>query len=96
MKALLATGNVQLTHTQDSGRWKTDFPQALMEARQELTQEQPIVEEKENVAIKEFYNSLTKEEKIKLGTLDKIIDDYNQIPFEISEKEYIDQLNCKK
>lgn len=60
------------------------------------TQEQPIVEEKENVAIKEFYNSLTKEEKIKLGTLDKIIDDYNQIPFEISEKEYIDQLNCKK
>ena len=48
LKALLATGNAELTHTQDSGRWKTDFPQALMEVRSELTQEQPIVEENKN------------------------------------------------
>lgn len=45
LKALLDTGKAQLTHAQDTGRWKVDFPQALMEVRQELTQEQPIVEE---------------------------------------------------
>ena len=35
-KALLATGNSNITHTQDNGIWKTEFPKILMEVRNEL------------------------------------------------------------
>lgn len=45
LETLLATGNATLTHTQDKGKWGKEFPRLLMEVRQELTQEQPIVEE---------------------------------------------------
>lgn len=47
LQQLLATGNAELTHTQESvkSKWRTEFPKLLMEVRQELTQEQPIVEE---------------------------------------------------
>lgn len=34
--ALLATGNAELTHKQDKGKWKTEFPRLLMEVRNEL------------------------------------------------------------
>ena len=33
---LLATGNATLTHTQDKGKWGTEFPKLLMEVRDEL------------------------------------------------------------
>lgn len=33
---LLATGNATLTHTQDKGKWGTEFPRLLMEVREEL------------------------------------------------------------
>ena len=33
---LLATGNAILTHTQDKGKWSTEFPKLLMEVRNEL------------------------------------------------------------
>ena len=33
---LLATGNATLTHTQDKGKWGTEFPRLLMEVRSEL------------------------------------------------------------
>ena len=33
---LLSTGNSELTHTQDSGKWKIEFPKLLMEVREEL------------------------------------------------------------
>jgi predicted NAD-dependent protein-ADP-ribosyltransferase YbiA (DUF1768 family) len=36
LKTLQNTGNVLLTHNQDKGRWKTDFPEVLMEVRKEL------------------------------------------------------------
>lgn len=36
LQALLATGNATLTHTQDTGKWKTEFPKLLMEVRKEL------------------------------------------------------------
>lgn len=36
LKRLLSTGNATLTHTQDSGKWKTEFPRLLMEVREEL------------------------------------------------------------
>lgn len=37
LQQLLATGNAQLTHTQDKGKWGTEFPRILMEVRNELS-----------------------------------------------------------
>jgi predicted NAD-dependent protein-ADP-ribosyltransferase YbiA (DUF1768 family) len=33
---LLNTGNAELTHTQDKGKWGKEFPKLLMEVREEL------------------------------------------------------------
>ena len=38
---LLATGEAKLTHTQDKGKWGTEFPKLLMEVREELREEHP-------------------------------------------------------
>lgn len=39
LQQLLSTGNVQLTHTQDNGKWGKEFPKLLMEVREELNTE---------------------------------------------------------
>ena len=44
---LLATGDAELTHTQDTGKWGTEFPKLLMEVRNELRQEAPKAEGRE-------------------------------------------------
>ena len=36
LQKLLATGNAKLIHTQDKGKWGTEFPRLLMEVRDEL------------------------------------------------------------
>ena len=36
LQRLLSTGNATLTHTQDKGKWGTEFPRLLMEVREEL------------------------------------------------------------
>jgi len=36
LQKLLATGNAELTHTQDKSKWGTEFPKLLMEVRDEL------------------------------------------------------------
>lgn len=36
LRKLLSTGNALLTHTQDKGKWGTEFPRILMEVRFEL------------------------------------------------------------
>lgn len=36
LQQLLATGNTQLTHTQDKGKWGKEFPRILMEVRDKL------------------------------------------------------------
>lgn len=41
LQRLLATGNATLTHTQDKGKWGTEFPKLLMEVREELRKEHP-------------------------------------------------------
>ena len=41
LKKLLATGNAELTHTQDNSKWKTEFPKLLMEVRDELKSFKP-------------------------------------------------------
>jgi predicted NAD-dependent protein-ADP-ribosyltransferase YbiA (DUF1768 family) len=43
---LLATGNATLTHTQDKGKWGTEFPKLLMEVRDELKTTQPAAANK--------------------------------------------------
>jgi predicted NAD-dependent protein-ADP-ribosyltransferase YbiA (DUF1768 family) len=43
LQRLLATGNATLTHTQDKGKWGTEFPKLLMEVRDELRKEHPQV-----------------------------------------------------
>ena len=40
LQRLLSTGNATLTHTQDKGKWGTEFPRLLMEVRDELRKEQ--------------------------------------------------------
>jgi hypothetical protein len=47
-----------------------------------------------NVAISNFYESLTPEQKTKLGSLEDVIADYESIPFDYSYDEYIESLNC--
>jgi ribA/ribD-fused uncharacterized protein len=37
VQQLLATGNAELTHTQDKGKWGKEFPKLLMEVRSELS-----------------------------------------------------------
>jgi predicted NAD-dependent protein-ADP-ribosyltransferase YbiA (DUF1768 family) len=41
---LLATGNATLTHTQDKGKWGTEFPKLLMEVRDKLRGTQPSIQ----------------------------------------------------
>ena len=36
LQTLLATGNAELTHTQDNTKWGKEFPRLLMEVREEL------------------------------------------------------------
>lgn len=42
---LLDTGNATLTHTQDKGKWGTEFPKLLMEVREELRKERTDTED---------------------------------------------------
>lgn len=70
LQRLLSTGNAILTHTQDKGKWGTEFPRILMEVRDELRSEseeipsettvQPILAEqwsqKEGWSV-EYFNS---------------------------------------
>ncbi len=45
LQKLLATGDAELTHTQDNTKWGKEFPKLLMEVREEL---RPTVSEEEN------------------------------------------------
>ena len=61
---LLATGNATLTHTQDKGKWGTEFPKLLMEVRNELRPKQTQEGVKEGV--QELFDS--NPELAKIGT----------------------------
>jgi hypothetical protein len=47
------------------------------------------------VTISEFYNGLTEDQKKILGNLEDLITEFENIPFEYSEDEYIESLKCK-
>ena len=40
LETLLATGNAELTHTQDKTKWGKEFPKLLMEVREELKEDE--------------------------------------------------------
>ena len=62
LKALLATGNRQLTHKQDNGTWGHAFPTMLMEVREELSDAKPLAMAKindiQNLTTESLYNAL--------------------------------------
>jgi exodeoxyribonuclease-5 len=45
--------------------------------------------------VRSFYESLTPDEKLKLGSLQDIISEYNELPTEISERTFIEMLMCR-
>jgi len=45
--------------------------------------------------IKSFYNTLTPEQKIKVGSLDGLIFQYEMIPFDINEEQFVESIRCK-
>jgi hypothetical protein len=48
-----------------------------------------------NMAISNFYESLTPEQKAKLGPIEDVIANYESVPFDYSYEDYIESLNCK-
>lgn len=45
--------------------------------------------------VSEFYNSLSSVDKAKLGSLEKLKEKFDSIPFTFSEEDFIDNLKCK-
>ena len=69
LQRLLATGNATLTHTQDKGKWGTEFPKLLMEVRDELREqqqetiiEQPIDTHQESIPVNTTLEQQMKQE----------------------------------
>ena len=54
LKRLLSTGNATLTHTQDKGKWGTEFPKILMEVRELLRNQSNIKQPAITDTTKEF------------------------------------------
>jgi hypothetical protein len=67
----------------------------VTEEAQEMASEMES-EEAPISTIRDFYNSLTEEEKAKFGTEEDLMREYNEIPFPMSEKDFVDQKICKK
>ncbi len=49
---------------------------------------------KSTTNISDFYNSLTEEQKKKIGTLEDLNEQYNEIPFQMTEEEFINNIKC--
>lgn len=74
LQRLLSTGNATLTHTQDKGKWGTEFPRILMEVRDELRAQQAPATPKtvEEVKVEEISPK---------DTTDEFLDYANQFGF---------------
>ena len=76
-------------------------PTALAEVVEQLRPAQPTAQNIKSVmntsteAISDFYNGLTEEQKNKLGNLDALIEEYEDIPFDQAVEDYIETLKCK-
>jgi predicted NAD-dependent protein-ADP-ribosyltransferase YbiA (DUF1768 family) len=53
LQKLLATGNAELTHTQDTTKWGTEFPKLLMEVRNELNNKKSVSLQGNKVKLKD-------------------------------------------
>jgi len=60
LQTLLATGNAELTHTQDKSKWGKEFPKLLMEVRQELREAKPSINNKNVVNALKKTNTIDK------------------------------------
>lgn len=74
LKRLLSTGDAILTHTQDKGKWGTEFPRILMEVREsfknQLNIEQPaITDTTKGFSLEPFINKIFPDWKSKLPNL---------------------------
>ncbi len=72
---------------------------ALAELRKNYSKSttQPIVQTGDPIKqITAIYNKLTDEQKKKVGTLESILDKYNELPFDLTVEQFVDQtINCK-
>lgn len=64
---------------------KLEEPTTLIEVKEES-----LIESK----LKNIYNSLSKEDKNKIGTFEQVYEMYQNLPFDLEMDEFIDQLKC--
>lgn len=73
LNRLLSTGDVTLTHTQDKGKWGTEFPKILMEVRELLRNrsniEPAITDTTKGFSLEPFINKIFPDWKSKLPNL---------------------------
>ena len=72
LQRLLSTGNATLTHTQDEGKWGTEFPRILMEVREELRN--PTINENEGDIIETSNSTNSTLESVSSSSLESFID----------------------
>ena len=97
LQRLLATGNATLTHTQDKGKWGTEFPKLLMEVRDELRKEaKPESPVRDNNTDAQFTQPNKALQAAILAAqaaeeaMDKAQKDFATLDFSFSEKKDID------
>lgn len=73
LNRLLSTGDVTLTHTQDKGKWGTEFPKILMEVRELLRNrsniEPAITDTTKKFSLEPFINKIFPDWKSKIPNL---------------------------
>lgn len=76
----------------------------LGQAPVEKTEEGSPIEGMENIptpssqpemSVTEFYNSLSQEDRDKLGSIEEVINEMLEIPFDVSDSEFIKMLKCR-
>ena len=97
--AVTTVEDVLSTYTADDLEGMSDFLEGVEEQPIQPTVE-PVgeiqtVSAEPNALISEFYNNLTQEQKNILGNLEDLIAEYEDVPFDYSEQEFIESLKCK-
>lgn len=91
LQRLLDTGNATLTHTQDKGKWGTEFPKLLMEVRDELRKE--ALTSQDDTQEEGFENIYSEQEGDNNSELDNV--EFDNSPLTSSEKIKIAQNTVK-
>lgn len=82
LQRLLSTGNAILTHTQDKGKWGTEFPRILMEVRDELRSKNQNDNQEQTVT--ETSTPASSQSQL-ASEFDKFVAD-NSVPVEVAEQ----------